>query len=908
MGLTASSSPVKHSEALILGHKRATAPESKALLRSLVWLYVLGSLAAAVVTLLLAWLGLEFTASQWWLLLLGTPFALAAYIGLDIYVIARHYRPIGLVLERISHGVDCPQKDINSALIHALNLPFYSFIRVTFIHGPAATATSTLILVVANIFFDAGFATWQVISFAATVLCFASPTHAILEYFSISRRIEPVTVHLWEAGASLDQAETPQLIGVKLREKLLYLSIFIAAVPLMFFAGSIVFKVELLLSQFGISATVEQMLPLWLWLGGVATICIISALVMSVLTASDVSRSAALLNVAMTEVEGGDLNKHLHVINTDEYASLYRGFNLMTASLREEAHFLEVTQDVAGELHLDALLERIMGAAMELLGAERSTVFAYDASTDELWSRFAEGVDTREIRFSAREGIAGVVFANAKTENIADPYNHPLFNPEIDRLTEFTTRNILCMPIVNKSGTCIGVTQVLNKIGGAFSTKDEARLAAFTAQIAVSLENAQLFEDVLNIKNYNEGILKSISNGIITLDSEHNVVTANDAAGSIIGISESARLHGPISRLLEDNNQWVLRSLAKVRDTGEPDISVDANLHLSHNQTDVSVNLTITPLVDATDQNMGSIMVLEDISSEKRVKTTMARYMSAEVVEQLLEQGESELGGKNQHVSVLFSDVRSFTTISETIGARETVSMLNEYFEVMVDVLFKHNGILDKYIGDAIMALFGVPFNAPEDADNAVQVAIEMMTELGVLNARRAERGGDAIDIGLGIATGEVVVGNIGSPKRMEYTVIGDSVNLAARLEGATKFYGVKILLSANTVAELTYQTPMREIDLLRVKGKVQPVTIYEALGFHDESSFPGLQGFLNDYAEGLRLYRQQSWLDAQQCFEDLLTRRAHDKPSQLYRERAQHYAENPPGPEWDGIWTMTEK
>jgi adenylate cyclase len=882
---------------------------ARPLLLNLVWLYVQGSLAAVVVTLLLVYLGLEFSARQWLLLLLGMPVGVTAYMVLDIYLIVRHFRPIATVLSQIDGDQPIAPADVSAALVRALNLPFYSFIRVTFVHGPAATLVTVAILWGSSLFFDGGFALWQIVAFAATVLCFAAPTHAILEYFSISRRMIPVLVKLWEHGAVIDQTNAKQLIRVNLREKLLYLSIFIAAVPLVFFAVSIVFKVDLLLIDFGINATAEQMLPLWLWLAGVVLVCMIGALVMSILTASDVSRSAAHLNAGMTDVERGDLNKHLYVINTDEYASLYRGFNLMTASLREEVRFLEVTQEIAGELNLDVLLSRIMRAAVELLGAERSTVFAFDLKTNELWSRFAQGIDIKEIRIPANEGIAGAVFTSGQAQNISDPYSHPLFNPEIDRKTQFKTRNILCMPITNKAGHCLGVTQVLNKFGGVFTSKDEARLRAFTAQIAVSIENAQLFEEVLNMKNYNESVLKSISNGIITLDSDGRVVTANAAARSIVGVGDSEQdIADSLGPVLGERNQWLMRSLAKVRATGESDMSVDAALMLADGVASASVNLMVTPLNDGSENSLGSMVVLEDISSEKRVKTTMARYMSAEVVDQLLKGGEDELGGKNQHVSVLFSDVRSFTTISEAIGARETVSMLNEYFEVMVDVLFKHDGILDKYIGDAIMALFGVPFNGPQDADNAVIVATEMMTELELLNQRRAQRGGDAIGIGLGIATGEVVVGNIGSPKRMEYTVIGDSVNLAARLEGATKFYGVKILLSGSTVAELKHDALLREIDLLRVKGKELPVTIYEGLGYYNDSSFPDLHKFVATYNEGLQLYRAQDWRRAVDCFEGLLNTRAHDRPAQIYLERAQHYSDNPPASGWDGVWVMTEK
>ena len=882
------------------------APTARQLHWRLIWLYVQGSVTAVVVTFFLVFLGLEFSGYQWLLLLAATPLAVPIYVLLDIYVINRHYRPLGRVLAQLDAGENPAQSDISRAIVSALNLPFLSFIRVTFIHGPAATVVLVTFLTILHFLFDGGYRPWQIFTFAALVLFFASPTHAVLEFFALSRHLVPTIERLWRHCDSLDDAHAKDVTWIRLREKLLFLSIFITAFPLVVLIVSIALKGALLL-DIGVDVSSAQIWPLWFWLVGVALVCIGGALIMSVLTAGEVSRSAARLITAMHDVEEGHLNERLHVSSTDEYGDLFRGFNLMVDGLRDEAHILDVTQELAGELHLDALLVRIMTAVTELLGAERSTLFVRDQRTDELWSRFAEGLDVTEIRMAANDGIAGAVFQSGEAENIGDPYSHPLFNPEIDRQTNFTTESILCVPITNKAGERIGVTQVLNKRDGAFTAKDEARLRAFTAQVAVSLENARLFEDVLNMKNYNESILKSTTNGMITLDTERNIVTANDAAVAIMATERETIVDRPAGHLFADDNRWVMNSIANVEASGASDMAVDADLRLTSGES-ASVNLMVVPLIDAADENIGSMVILEDISNEKRVKTTMARYMSKEVVDQLLEAGESELGGKNQHVSILFSDVRNFTTISETIGARETVSMLNEYFAVMVEILFENNGILDKYIGDAMMALFGAPFDGPHDADNAVIVANQMVSALDALNAERARDSKDPIDIGIGISTGEVVVGNIGSPKRMEYTVIGDSVNLASRLEGANKFYGTKILLSGATVNDMTVKMALREIDLMRVKGKDRPVTVFEALDYHTEESFPGLATTLEAYKAGLASYRARDWRAAIDSFEAALAANRRDRPSELYLDRARHYFANPPGDDWDGVWVMTEK
>ena len=340
----------------------------------------------------------------------------------DIYVIGRHYRPIGEALRALGEGRTPSSRQASEAIVRALNLPFYSFVRVTFLHGPAATGLLVAAMVINNVFFGAGYAIWQIVTFAATVFFFASPVHAIFEFFAISRRITPTVERLWRHCEAIEPDHLGALVSIKLKNKLLYLSVFITALPLLYLAVTTTLKVELLVEGLGFGIGAAEMTPLFLWVVGVVLICLGLALTMSILTASEVSRSAAKLVEAMQRVEEGRLHDQLSVTGTDEYADLFRGFNLMTAGLREEVRILEVTHELSGELNLDALLERIMGATTELLDADRSTVFVHDPKTDELWSRFAEGMGTTEIRFPVTEGIAGEVFTIGEIENIADPY------------------------------------------------------------------------------------------------------------------------------------------------------------------------------------------------------------------------------------------------------------------------------------------------------------------------------------------------------------------------------------------------------------------------------------------------------------------------------------------------------
>ncbi len=891
------------------GGTPAPQPSARQLFWRLVWLYQGGCTAAIIIVMLLALFGLEMDGRQWVILIGMTPVVVAAYNLSDVYLIVRHYRPIGRALEMLDQGVKPPQPVVAEAIVRALNLPFYSFMRVTFLHGPMVSVLVCIALPFGNWAFDAGFQPWQTMVFGATCLFFASPTHAIFEYFGVSRTLVPSIVRLSEAlEGGLPADFQQQLVAIRLKSKLLYLTIFVAALPLVFFAVSIIFKVQRMFVLAGVDPTVSMMMPLYVWIFGVVLICMMGSAMMALLTAHEVSRSASQLIEVMRLVERGDLEQvKLDVVSTDEYADIFRGFQHMVEALREEQLILEVSNDLAGELKLELLIARIMRTTAELLNAERSTLFVYDRKTDELFSLFADGDHVREIRLPSNRGIAGAVFTSGIAENITDPYADPRFNPEVDKATGFVTRSILCQPIFDKHGGRIGVTQILNKRDvAAFTAKDEARLRAFSAQIAVCLENARLFDDVLYMKNYNESILKSTSNAVITFDEEHRIVTSNEAARTLLKAPDGL-VGMPARTAFAGKNDWIAERLERTDRDREAYLAVDAEL-VGRDGTASSINLTAAPLIDANDAVIGSMLVMEDITSEKRVRSTMARYMSKEVADQLLEAGESELTGKDQTVSILFSDVRGFTTIAEKIGARDTVTMLNSYFTEMVDVIFEHKGILDKYIGDAIMALFGAPFAGTNDADNAISTANQMLVKLAELNLRRAEIGEPPIDIGLGISTGDVIVGNIGSIKRMEYTVIGDSVNLASRLEGATKAYGAKILFSEFTHARLADPRLVREIDLIRVKGKDFPVGVYESLGYRAGELDRGLGAMLEQYDAGLAAYRAMQWGDAEQSFLAALRAMPNDGPSTMYVERCRAFLQSPPSPDWDGVWTLTSK
>ena len=579
----------------------------------------------------------------------------------------------------------------------------------------------------------------------------------------------------------------------------------------------------------------------------------------------------------------------------------------MTRSRQREIEFLNLVSDLTSELELGRLLGKVISESTRMLDAERSTLFLNDEKTGELFSYIGEHLD-QEIRFPNHVGIAGAVFTTGESIRIPYAYADLRFNPAFDRQTGFFTRSILCVPVFNKAGKAIGVTQALNKRGGPFTSDDESRLRAFTAQIATGLENAKLFADVQAIKNYNESMLQSMSNGVITFDGEGTAQTCNAAAARILRSEVSAVVGQAANDLFDHKNAWLRDRMKRVAETLEQELAIDAELSVGGDT--VSANVTVLPLLADDRSHLGTLVMIEDISTEKRVKSTLSRYMDPDLADRLLSEngGEEILGGTESVATVLFSDIRSFTTISEALGPHRTVTMLNEYFERMVDCIAEHSGMLDKFIGDAIMAVFGLPVAGQDDEDRALRAAIAMIRSLREWNTGREAQGEPLIDMGIGLNTNSVVAGNIGSPKRMDYTIIGDGVNLAARLESACKQYGARILLSDLTASRLNGVYRLREVDKVIVKGKTEPVSIFESLDYHDDVSFPNMMETIGLFAEGLARYRQGDFEAAITWFDRALSSNPGDRASEIYLGRCRQLHKSPPAGDWDGVWAMAEK
>ncbi len=297
------------------------------------------------------------------------------------------------------------------------------------------------------------------------------------------------------------------------------------------------------------------------------------------------------------------------------------------------------------------------------------------------------------------------------------------------------------------------------------------------------------------------------------------------------------------------------------------------------------------------------------VESRRRRQFTdlFGQYVPPELVQEMARDPESySMEGRSCELTVLFSDVRNFTTLSEGMSPRELTAMMNDYLGRMTEIIRARRGTLDKYIGDAIMAFWGAPVEDHEHARHAVLAALEMQAAVLALEDEFAARGWPRLRIGVGVNTGLVTVGDMGSPVRKAYTVLGDAVNLASRLEGITKEYGVGIVVGEATAAQLT-DMAFRELDLVKVKGKDQAVAIYEPLGLTNALSFDQ-QESLRVWREFLLNYRAQDWSAAAACLENLRRRDEGSHLYQLYEERIVFMRENPPGEGWDGVTVFKTK
>jgi adenylate cyclase len=298
---------------------------------------------------------------------------------------------------------------------------------------------------------------------------------------------------------------------------------------------------------------------------------------------------------------------------------------------------------------------------------------------------------------------------------------------------------------------------------------------------------------------------------------------------------------------------------------------------------------------------------LAEEKARASLKKAFQSYVAPSVVEEILKHPERlRLGGERRDLTIFFCDIRGFTTLSETLEPEALAAILHDFLNPMSRIVVKHGGTIDKFMGDAIMALFGAPLQYPDHARRACDTALDMLDTLRAMDQEWVGQGRPSIKIGVGINSGMVAVGNMGSDTLFDYTAIGDNVNLASRLEGLNKYYGSEIIISEFTVAALNQEFVLRELDLVRVKGKKQPVAIFELLD--QAPADPDLARFLELYHQGLKLFRQRQWEESHAAFFSASEVRPQDHHCQRYLSLIAQYRVEPPGPEWQGLSVMKDK
>ncbi len=303
----------------------------------------------------------------------------------------------------------------------------------------------------------------------------------------------------------------------------------------------------------------------------------------------------------------------------------------------------------------------------------------------------------------------------------------------------------------------------------------------------------------------------------------------------------------------------------------------------------------------------------EELRTKERIKDTFGKYVDPRVVAQLIDTSKDMDQAERRVATILFSDLKGFTAISEQLTATAMVRLLNRYFTVVADQIRAHNGVLEKYIGDAVMAFWAAPFSTGDD--HAASACLAALAHRDAVAALRPElpdllglrRNIPELTVRMGLATGEVVVGTVGAPTAKSFAAIGDITNLASRLEGVNKVYGTSVILAEETYRLAQAVVEARELDMVVVAGKSEPVRIYELLGRVHEVDAALLE-LRELYVEGLQAYRGRDWSGAGRCFAKCLELRSGDGPAAALRDRSGMFAATPPPPDWDGVWHLLEK
>lgn len=510
---------------------------------------------------------------------------------------------------------------------------------------------------------------------------------------------------------------------------------------------------------------------------------------------------------------------------------------------------LETLLDITNELNsfdqISVLLQEILIKSCGVLNASSGLILIEDNNSDVLAIGADFNLDISVLKgliFNKKKGFISEIHENRKAINI---------NIVDDLFLSKTECSFgLIAPLLDKKNL-VGVIILFDKESrqgiSPFQESDGNMLSAIATQASVAYNNIKLIESIKEAKTFNDNVMQSIVTGVFTTNLMGEINHINRAAANIINLDRDHVLGNHYEYVFESNellNQLITKCEFESKTLSETQILLECNGKAT------TVNISVSPLLNDLGEPIGSVVAMEDLSNLDKLKSTFKKYVSKQIVDQLLENEELlNLGGQEQEATILFSDIRGFTSMSETMAPNEVVETLNEYFNLMIEIIFKYNGTLDKIIGDALMVIFGAPIAHQSDTENAVKTAIEMQEKLIEFNQNRIINLKQPIKIGIGINRGKVISGNIGSKQQMNYTVIGDSVNLASRL--------CSVAASDEIIVSETVWKHVKDLKIfkskklkpVKVKGKIKPIEIKEILynrpAFHYEHAYNKIEAYL---------------------------------------------------------------
>lgn len=412
---------------------------------------------------------------------------------------------------------------------------------------------------------------------------------------------------------------------------------------------------------------------------------------------------------------------------------------------------------------------------------------------------------------------------------------------------------------------------------------------------------------LLNLDSYTNALLSTIPVALLATNLEGIIHSANHAAEDILGLSRKDLEGSSISTVFASNPEIIVE-INKSIQSGKPFHMGSRTIVQSHNRKVVG-NFFLQPFKDEENRIIGLLITIEDQTYVHFLQDAFKRYVPPSVSEMIAQNPQSlKLGGEEKVLTVLFCDIIGFTTYSERYNPHEMVTILSDYFSEMTDQVFSFEGTLKEYVGDELMAIFGAPIDQSNHAERACSAALKMQQRLKTLREVWQKRGRPPLKSRIGINTGPMLVGNIGSNHRFSYGVVGDNVNLASRLEGLNNMYGTRMLIGEATRESVRDKFWLKEIDQVIVKGKKNPVNVYELIDHIDHKLDDAHQESLFHYAQGLSAYRNCEWKAAAAHFKAAHNLWPEDHAAQVMEKRCKHYTQTPPPQNWDGVFTMQTK